>query len=174
MLGLLSLGVRQAPTKRLNNGARLRIEDPANRVSRYCLLAFLLLFFVGTSKASATPEGKTLGKEIKLDLCRGSNYGALVFDLTEQPFTDWQCGVVELTALVSTESKPVTKKQTNKEPESSEKLGIFFDEIMNILKDGDVQRIFLWFVFGVICGYGPFEARRKRKPNKLIQGGGQA
>lgn len=116
----------------------------------------MLLFFIDAAEASTFPDWKALNECIKLDVERGGSVWAWAFDLADKPLANRQGRIIELPALISTELQPMPQTQANKEPESSKKLDIFFDEIVNILKDGDIRRIFLWFFLGLISG-GAFE-----------------
>ena len=165
MLGLFTIGIWQTITKRRNNKLFVMIENTAHAVSRGCLITFISLSFVGTTEAAALPCWKTLSEAVKFDDCWALRKWAWSFNLPEKPLPNWHSGPVELTTFISTDGKPIAEKQANKETKTSKKLSAFADEAVNILKDRDIQKIFLWFVFGVICGYGPFETWRREKPN---------
>ncbi len=153
MLGLFSFCVLEAPAKRLHNAPTISIRNSTKSIASKGFLAFLLLFFIGAAEASTFPYGKALNEGIKLDAGRGGSVRACwAFGRADKPLTDRQGSIIELTALIPAERQPMPKTQANKEPESSKKLGILPDEIINILNDGVIQRIFLWFFFGLICG----------------------
>ena len=173
MLGLFAIGIWQTITKRLNNVCFLIVENATHLIARDCFFTLILLLFIGSAEASALPRCEALNETIQRDSAWADGHGTRMFDLPEKPFTNRHGDVIELSALVAADSQPMTKQKTNEKTNASEKLSSTADDIMNLLKDWKVQKIFLWFLFGVFCGGGfgepPFARSSYRKPNDAVE-----
>ena len=168
---LLTLGVMKALTKCCNNETRFRIKNAAKGIAGYGLLAFLLLFFIGMTKAFATPEREALNEEIKFDSFWVMGQWTREFDLFEQPRANGLCSVVELSPLISIERQPVPQAQADKEGEEAEQHGVTLNDWMDLLKKHGMNWILMFFaglVTGGAFGWPPFTADRPRKPARRL------
>lgn len=171
MSGLLSLGVRQALTKCLNNMPVIGVENTANAIAGHGLLALLILFFIGATEAFAEPQRQALNEQINLDSCRGANHRAWTFDLFEKPLTNRSCSVVELATIIPTERQPVPYTQTDKEQEKAKQLSAVSDDWLDVLKQHGGYWIAMFLaglVSGAAFGWPPLSSDRHRKPNSRL------
>ena len=134
-------------------------NNPSSRI--VCTYALLGILISANMSAEACPfidRNVMLNQQTNFSI---SGYGIpSMFNLVTKSCKQVCREVVEFFPLIAANGQPIAKKNTDEKPKTREEFGTIGDEIMNILKDWKIQKIFLWFVFGVLCGYGFFGASR--------------
>jgi hypothetical protein len=142
----------------------------------------LVCFFLGAaiafpcfSKAATLPEWKGTFKTISINGANTGNNWRFPLFFFHENFSDGLSDFVKFGALIATDGKPISQQSANKEPSNSEKLRVLTEDVVDLVKDRNVRHVFLWFVFGVLCGYGFFAPStyrrgRRKKPNASLSG----
>ncbi len=137
--------------------------------------AFAIVFYILaiSSNAEATQEN------LKLDQLfsgRTVSNGSIAFNavqLLQQGLSNRDGDIIEFGTSVFVDGKPVANQHSDKDPCASNKLGGFAENAMNVMEcvaydehqDPVFLKLFLWTIFGVLCGYGTFSPRTK--PNRI-------
>ena len=141
------------------------------------LKAFKIIIYIGVvSFLSAPTDVMAKNGELVISNTEMLKMVSVTYpaQLLQQFISEGGSGSDKLGPLVLAYGKPVTDQHSDKDPCASSQLRGFAENAMNVIEcvaylehQAPVfLKLFLWFIFGVLCGYGSFSPRRT--PNFVL------